>query len=80
VVLEVTGNGTVYGIEADPGGHVANENAPVPFRTSVSVAPGTLVQIVATTKTGDQGCRITVNGTVVVSQEPGNPHCVYSVP
>jgi Mycobacterium membrane protein len=80
VVLEITGTGTVYSIDIDPGGRVATENSAVPFRTSITATPGTLVQIVAVTKMGDQGCRITVDDTVVVSQGAGNAHCVYSLP
>jgi hypothetical protein len=80
VVLEITGTGTVYSIDIDPGGRVATENSAVPFRTSITANSGDLVQIVAVTKTGDQGCRITVDGTVVVSQGAGDAHCVYSLP
>jgi hypothetical protein len=80
VVLEITGGGTVYSIDIDPGGRVANENSAAPFRTSITAGGGELVQIVAVSKTGDQGCRITVDGTVVVSQGAGDAHCVYSIP
>jgi hypothetical protein len=80
VVLEITGTGTVYSIDIDPGGRVATENSAVPFRTNITAGPGELVQIVAVTKTGDQGCRITVDGTVVVSQGAGNAHCIYTLP
>jgi|KBSSwiStaDraftv2_1062776.scaffolds.fasta_scaffold01827_5 glucose/arabinose dehydrogenase len=80
VLLEVTGSGTVYAIEMDPGGHVADENTTVPFSRSATVPSGTLLQVVSTVKTGSQGCRITVNGVVVVSQNSESPHCVYTVP
>jgi hypothetical protein len=80
VVLEITGTGTVYSIDIDPGGRVATENAPVPFKKTISANPGDLVQIVAVGKTGDQGCRITVDGAVVVNQGAGNAHCVYTLP
>ncbi len=55
VVLEITGSGTVYSIDIDPGGRVATENSAVPFRTSIAAEPGTLVQIIAVTKTGESG-------------------------
>ena len=80
VVLEITGAGTVYSIDIDPGGRVATENSAAPFRTSITADSGELVQIVAVTKTGDQGCRITVDGTVVVSEGAGDAHCVYALP
>jgi hypothetical protein len=80
VVLEITGTGTVYSIDIDPGGRVATENSPVPFKKTITANPGDLVQIVAVGKTGDQGCRITVDGAVVVSQGAGNAHCTYSIP
>jgi hypothetical protein len=80
VVLEITGGGTVYSIDIDPGGRVATENSAAPFRTNITADSGELVQIVAVSKTGDQGCRITVDGTVVVSHGAGDAHCVYSIP
>jgi hypothetical protein len=80
VVLEITGAGTVYSIDIDPGGRVATENSAAPFRTSITADSGELVQIVAVTKTGDQGCRITVDGTVVVSHGAGDAHCIYTLP
>lgn len=80
VVLEITGTGTVYSIDIDPGGRVAGENSAVPFKKTITAGSGELVQIVAVTKTGDQGCRITVDGTVVVSQGAGDAHCIYTLP
>jgi Mycobacterium membrane protein len=80
VVLEVTGTGTVYSIDVDPGGRVPPEQSVVPFRKVITADAGTLVQIIAVTKTGDQGCRITVDGVVKVMQRPGNAHCIYTLP
>jgi Mycobacterium membrane protein len=80
VVLEITGGGTVYSIDIDPGGRVATENSATPFRTNITAESGELVQIVAVGKTGEQGCRITVDGTVVVSQGAGDAHCIYTLP
>lgn len=48
-------------------------------RKVITADTGTLVQIIAVTKTGDQGCRITVDGVVKVMQRPGNPHCIYTL-
>lgn len=80
VVFEITGSGTVYNIDADPGGRMASENTAVPWKRSTSVGPDVqLLQIVAVTKTGEQGCRITLDGTVVVDQAPGtSAHCVFN--
>jgi hypothetical protein len=80
VTFEVTGSGTVYSIVTDPSTSPVGENSPAPFKRTVSVNPDTkLFQVVATTKTGQQGCRLTVNGTVVAEQPVGsNPHCVYN--
>jgi hypothetical protein len=80
VILEVTGSGTVYAIEMDPGGHVADENTSVPFSRGFTAQSGDLLQVVSTVKTGNQGCRITVDGIVVVNQNSESPHCIYTIP
>ncbi|MDT5093507.1 MAG: hypothetical protein QOH60_2870 [Mycobacterium sp.] len=80
VVLEITGSGTVYSIDIDPGGRVATENTAVPWKKSMTVGPEVdLIQVISVAKTGNQGCRITVNGKVVVNQ-PNDSHCSYSRP
>lgn len=79
VVFEITGTGTVYSIDIDPGGRVATENTAVPFKTTENVTDFSLLQVIAVTKTGSQGCRITLDGVVVVEQAPGtSAHCVYA--
>lgn len=77
VVLEITGSGTVYTIDTDPAGSRVAEGTVVPFSRTMNVGPEThLLQIIAVTKTGSQGCRITVDGVTVVDQ-PDNAHCIY---
>ena len=64
VVFEVTGTGTVYSIDLDPGGRIP-EDTVVPFIQTEAIAPDVaLLQVVVVTKTGSQGCRITVDGNV----------------
>jgi len=77
VVFEVTGSGTVYSIDLDPGGRVPEDTA-APFTQSVSIGPDVaLLQVVVVTKTGSQGCRITVDGDVVAEEAPGGAgHCI----
>jgi hypothetical protein len=76
VVFEVTGSGTVYSIDLDPGGRVPEDTA-APFTQSVSIGPDVSLLQVVVTKTGSQGCRITVDGTVVAEQAPGDAaHCI----
>jgi hypothetical protein len=69
VVFEVTGLGTVYSIDLDPGGRVPEDTA-APFTQSASIGPDVaLLMVVVVTKTGSQGCRITVDGDVVAAEE-----------
>lgn len=77
VIFEVTGSGTVYSIDLDPGGRIPEDTA-APFIQSESIGPDvSLLQVVVVTKTGSQGCRITVDGTVVAEQAPGDAaHCI----
>lgn len=77
VVYEVTGSGTVYSIVLDPGGRIPEDTA-TPFTQTVSIGPDVaLLQVVVVTKTGSQGCRITLDGTVVAEQAPGDAaHCI----
>jgi len=78
VVFEITGSGTVYSIDTDPAMNRVPEGTAVPFKRTVTVGPEvTLLQVIAVGKTGDQGCRITVDGVVVVEQGAGDAHCVY---
>jgi hypothetical protein len=77
VVYEVTGSGTVYSIDLDPGVRIPEDTA-TPFTQTVSIGPDVaLLQVVVVTKTGSQGCRITLDGTVVAEQAPGDAaHCI----
>jgi hypothetical protein len=80
VVFEVTGSGTVYTIDIDPGGRVATENTAVPWKKAATIGSDVqLLQVVAVAKTGSQGCRITLDGKVVADQ-PNDSHCVYALP
>jgi hypothetical protein len=77
VLYEVTGSGTVYSIDLDPGGRIPEDTA-APFSQTVSIGPDVaLLQVVVVTKTGSQGCRITLDGTVVAEEAPGDAaHCI----
>ena len=77
VVLEITGSGTVYSIDTNPVGSSVAEGTIVPFSRTLNVGPEVdLFTVVAVTKTGHQGCRITLDGVVVVDQ-PDDPFCNY---
>lgn len=80
VVFEVTGGGTVYSINTDPDQGTAPEDTAAPWSRRATVAPDVrLLQVVVVTKTGMQGCRISVDGRVVVEQPPGMAaHCIYN--
>lgn len=76
VAFQITGTGTVYTIDTDPPSSVAVGTA-VPFSRTVDVgADAQLLQVIAVSKTGAQGCRIIVDGIVVVEQGLGAAHCV----
>jgi hypothetical protein len=49
-----------------------------PFTASQSIGPDvSLLQVVVVTKTGSQGCRITLDGVVVAEEAPGDAaHCI----
>lgn len=80
VTFEITGTGTVYSINTDPDAGTAPENTPVPWKKTVPLDPdASLLQVISVPKTGTQGCRITVDGTVVVEQSPGvGTHCIFT--
>jgi hypothetical protein len=78
VVYEVTGSGTVYSIDTDPATSNVAEGTATPFSRTISVGPEVqLLQVIAISKTGDLGCRISVDGKVVVSQPAPAAHCVF---
>ena len=77
VLFEVTGSGTVYSIDLDPFGRIP-EGTTAPFHQTTAIGPEvSLLQVVVVTKSGSQGCRITVDNTVVAEEAPGDgAHCV----
>ena len=77
VVFEVTGSGTVYSIDLDPGGRIP-EDTTAPFTQTATIGPDvSLLQVVVVTKSGSQGCRITLDGDVVAEEAPGGAgHCI----
>lgn len=80
VIFEITGSGTVYTIDTDPPSARVPEGTPVPFKRTMTVPAGVdLIQVIAVGKTGEQGCRITVDGFVGVEHAPGNAHCTYNL-
>jgi hypothetical protein len=80
-VFEITGNGTVYSIDFDPAGAPVRENTAVPFTRTLKIGSDVAVLTVnAVTKTGSQGCRITLDGKVVAEQPQGNAFCQFSIP
>lgn len=81
VTFVITGSGTVYSIDTDPATARVGENTPVPFSRTVTLEPDVgLLQVVAVSKTGQQGCRILIDGEVVTEQPIGNAHCTYTLP
>ena len=81
VVFEITGSGTVYSINTDPNVGSADENTAVPWKQTATVGPDVqLLQVISVPKTGNQGCRITLDGKVVVDQAPGaSSHCAFTI-
>jgi hypothetical protein len=79
VVFEAFGPGSVYSIVTDPdtGPYV---ESPLPFKRSATVGPNvTMLQVVATGKDTNPGCRITLNGKVVAEKPVGgDAHCIYT--
>ncbi len=81
VVFEVTGAGEVYNIVTDPSGPNVPDHTKLPWKRSITIGPDVqLLQVVATGRdTPGPGCRITLDGKVVV-EEPigGSAHCVFT--
>ena len=85
VTLEATGSGTALTIDMDdPATAPRLYNQALPYNHTVNVAlkSGDLLQIVVEPKGNEHpGCRILVNGKVVVEQPHGGmAQCVYNVP
>lgn len=80
VVFEVTGSGSVYTIDTDPGSQRVYD-AQLPWQESVTVGPDVqMLQVVAVGKdTPGPGCRIMLDGKVVAEKPPGgDAHCIFN--
>lgn len=80
VVFEVTGQGSVYTIDTDPGSQRVY-NAQLPWHQSATIGPEVqMLQVVAVGKdTPGPGCRILVDGQVVAEKPPGgDAHCIFN--
>lgn len=80
VVFEVTGSGSVYTIDTDPGSQRVY-NAQLPWRQSTTIGPDVqMLQVVAVGKdTPGPGCRISLDGQVVAEKPPGgDAHCIFN--
>jgi hypothetical protein len=79
VVFEAFGPGDVYSVVTDPDTGLYS-NAPLPFKRTITVgADVTMLQVVATGKQSNPGCRITLDGKVVAEKPVGgDAHCIYT--
>lgn len=80
VVFEVTGTGSAMTIDLVPSGDQRLYDVPLPWSTTVTIAPDEAQLQVVVVGSGENspGCRITLNGEVVAEKpEGGNAHCVY---
>jgi hypothetical protein len=79
IVLEVMGSGEVYAIWSDPFGNVAGDHTTLPWSKSYTLpADENYVSLTWTSRDAtNTGCRITVDGTVVVEELSGTT-CVYT--
>ncbi len=79
VVFEAFGPGDVYSVVTDPdtGSYY---NSPLPFKRTTTVgASVTMLQVSATGKQTNPGCRITLDGKVVAEKPVGgDAHCIYT--
>lgn len=81
VTFEVFGEGTALTIDTDPAGPERVYDSPLPWTDSITIDSSvTLLQVVAVGKDNpNPGCRIIVDGSVVVEVAPdGSGQCVYS--
>jgi hypothetical protein len=81
VLFEATGSGSAYTIDTDPSSDRIYE-AQLPWQQRVQVPTDThLLQVVVVGKDDPgPGCRITVQGIVVVEEpEGGSGHCIWVV-
>jgi hypothetical protein len=80
VKFEVTGSGTVYSIDTDPASSRVAEGTQLPWLRTMPIGSDVgLLQVVVVPKDGVAGCRISIDGRVMVEQPPGPaPHCIYN--
>lgn len=81
IVLEVTGSGEVYSIWSIPFGQVGGDHTKIPFSRSYPLpADEDYVSLNWTSRDdAGKGCRITVDGKVVVEQPTGTAQdCVFT--
>jgi hypothetical protein len=80
VVFEVTGAGEVFNIVTDPPTSAVADHTPLPWTRTITVDPNEdMLQVVATGRDGQPGCRITMDGRVVAEQPiGGSAHCIWT--
>ena len=81
IVLEVTGSGEVYSIDSLPFGDLAEDHTMVPFSKSFPLPADEDYVALNWTSRDDQpkGCKITVDGKVVVEKPLGTTeNCVFT--
>lgn len=79
-VFEVTGPGQVFNIVTDPPTAQVPDHTPLPWSRTITVDPDEdMLQVVATGRDGQPGCRILLNGQVVAEQPiGGSAHCIWT--
>lgn len=80
VVFEVTGTGSAMTIDLVPSGDQRLYDVPLPWSSTVTIAPDVaqLQVVVVGTGVNSPGCRITLNGELVAEKpEGGDAHCVF---
>ena len=81
VTFEAFGSGSATTIDLDPGGGTIFD-APLPFSRTVPLPSGTtLLQVVVVGSTDvNPGCRIRINGSVIVEKPVGaDAHCIADI-
>lgn len=80
VTYEVYGSGEAMSINTDPASDFVPDNTPLPWvRTMTVPADTSLYQVVVVVRSGFPGCRIIIDGQVVVDQGQSKaPHCIYA--
>jgi hypothetical protein len=82
VVLELNGSGTGYAT-TDPAKGSPYQLDDIGGRWQIAFGVGPevhLLQVVGVADTGTWGCKIYLDGKVVVDQPAPNAHCVYAIP